>query len=284
MPQQEAATAVQTGANRCADPGPSKGNLSPDKGIHMKHSALPTHPFMRHPHTGDPLRAVGILATGRIVWPIMGASPDDDDAGGAAGGAAGAAGGTDTGKADKGFPANTPVTEMTAEQQAAYWRDKSQLHEGRNKDLLKITGGKYGEDLQADLSELGTLRDKTRTDSERELEAAKNAAKAEVRQDLGTDSARMAFEFALGHDPENNDQSDLIETLDLTKVLTDDGKVDTAKVRAVVAKIAPTGKGKGGTAQDADYGAGRRRGEEAKSGQSGVSEADRRFGKPKTDA
>ena len=246
----------------------------------MKHSALPVHPFMRHPHTGARLRAVGVLPSGRIVWPILGASPDDD---GGAGGGDGGGGGDEGGESGKGFPANTPVHEMTAEQQAAYWKDKSQLHEGRNKDLLKITGGKFGDELKAELSELGTLRDKDKTDSERAIEEAKNTAKAEVRKELGTDAARMAFEFALGHDPEKNDQSDLIDTLDLTKVLTDDGKVDTAKVRAIVNKIAPTGKGKGGTAQDADFGAGRRGGQSGKAGIAGTSEADRRFGKPKSD-
>ncbi len=34
---------------------------------------LPTHPLIRDPRTGEPLRAVGIVG-GRPVWPIMGAS------------------------------------------------------------------------------------------------------------------------------------------------------------------------------------------------------------------
>lgn len=38
---------------------------------------LPTHPALRHPRTGEPLRAVGLLRDGRPVWPVMGASPDD---------------------------------------------------------------------------------------------------------------------------------------------------------------------------------------------------------------
>jgi hypothetical protein len=36
------------------------------------------HPWMVHPHTGEPLRAVWVRPDGRPVWPIMGASEDDD--------------------------------------------------------------------------------------------------------------------------------------------------------------------------------------------------------------
>jgi hypothetical protein len=38
------------------------------------------HPWMIHPHTGKPLEALGVRRNGRPIWPIMGAS-DDDDAG-----------------------------------------------------------------------------------------------------------------------------------------------------------------------------------------------------------
>ncbi len=38
---------------------------------------LPVHPTMRHPHTGEPLRAIYRTKRGRLVWPQMGGSPDD---------------------------------------------------------------------------------------------------------------------------------------------------------------------------------------------------------------
>lgn len=44
----------------------------------MSQTANPfVHPTMRDPRTGKPLEAIGVLKSGRIVWPIMGASPDD---------------------------------------------------------------------------------------------------------------------------------------------------------------------------------------------------------------
>lgn len=36
------------------------------------------HPTLRHPLTGKPLEAVGVLPSGRIVWPMMGGDPSND--------------------------------------------------------------------------------------------------------------------------------------------------------------------------------------------------------------
>lgn len=201
-------------------------------------------------------------------WRMDGGDGSGDGGSGGDGGTGGDGGngGQGGGGSDKGFPANTPVAEMTPAQQAAYGKDRSQTHETRNKDLLKITGGKYGDALKADVDELEKLRQQNQTDSEKAVEEAKKAGRAEGARESGLDAARMAFEFALGHDPEKNDQSTLIDTLDLSKVLTDDGKVDTAKVRTVVAQIAPADKGRGSGKRDADYGGGRREGGDGKTG------------------
>lgn len=42
----------------------------------MQHADL-VHPTAVHPHTGEPLRAIGILKSGRVVWPVMGAAEGD---------------------------------------------------------------------------------------------------------------------------------------------------------------------------------------------------------------
>ncbi|MCM0622710.1 hypothetical protein [Nocardioides bruguierae] len=38
----------------------------------MSPTTQPQHPTMRHPLTGRPLQAVGVLPNGRVVWPILG--------------------------------------------------------------------------------------------------------------------------------------------------------------------------------------------------------------------
>lgn len=162
-------------------------------------------------------------------------------------------------KPDKGFPENTQVKDMTAEQQAAYYQHQARKHEDRNRDLLKITGGKYGDDLKAQLDELDKLRDKDRTDGERAVEEAKVTTRAEVRKEFGTKLAAAEFRAALGHvDDERRDQ--IIEGLSLERYLTDDGEVDTDKVKAYASTIAPADKGPG--KRDPDYGAGRRKSSE----------------------
>ena len=169
-------------------------------------------------------------------------------------------GGVDKG-VDKGFPADTPVKDMTTDQQLAYYQYQARKHEDRNKDILKLTGGKYGDDLKAVFDELETLRDEKRTDGEKAVEEAKKAAREEAAREYGPKMAKLAFETALAH---REDRDDLIAALNLTSVLTDEGDVDTAKVRNIVDKIAPADKGQGN--QRHDFGAGRRGGQASKTG------------------
>lgn len=145
---------------------------------------------------------------------------------------------------------------MTAAQKDAYNAHMREKNREAAKAWKSVTGERTPEQLAADLKELEELRLGKLSDSERTIEEAKTQARTETVKELGVNGARVALEFALGHDPEKNDVSDLIDTLDLTKVLTDDGAVDTAKVRSLVEKIAPADKGAG--AGRTNYGAGRR--------------------------
>lgn len=252
---------------------------------------LPLHPSMRHPLTGAPVRALWVRPDGRVMWPLMGGAPDDPPSnnagantgtGGDQGGANGGAGTPppanqdtgnqtgqqqkppeqgNTGEADKGFPADTPLAEMTPAQQAAYWKDKAQVHETRNKDLLKITDGKYGDELKTELAELKKLKDQNLTESERAVEAAKAEARTSVLAEVGNKLAAAEFRAALAHvDGERRER--IIGRLNLPDFITEDGDVDTAKVRETAADLAPTGKDAGNT-QRHDYGAGRRGGSNA---------------------
>ena len=49
--------------------------------------------------------------------------------------------------------------DMKPVEQAAYWQAQARKHEGRNRDLLKITGGKHGDDLQKLLDETDGMPD-----------------------------------------------------------------------------------------------------------------------------
>lgn len=96
-----------------------------------------------HPTTG--LQALGFTKRNCPIWPVMGGAPDDGDAGGNEGEGGDQGGDQSAGLGDQngggggdlGFPANTPIKDMNAEQQAAYWKH----HDRRKSDTLKSYGG-----------------------------------------------------------------------------------------------------------------------------------------------
>jgi hypothetical protein len=234
----------------------------------MNQPNLPLHPTQVHPLTGKPIRALWQRPDGRLMWPVMGGAEDDDaakaaaeakaaadakaasDAKAAADAAAAEAAKKAAEGADTGFPKDTPVAEMKPAEQAAYWKHQARRHEDRATEWTKL--GKTPAEVQ---QELEKLRQQTMTDQEKAVTEATQKGKAEGKTEASLKAARMAFEFALGHEPETNDQSDLIDTLDLSKVVTEDGEIDTAKVRSIASKLAPAGKG---TGSGFDIGAGRR--------------------------
>lgn len=163
---------------------------------------LPIHPTLTHPRTGEPLRAVGMSRRGPI-WPVLGGDGTDgggqqggqgggqsgageggQNAGGQAG--SGAAGGQGAGQqggpaaggqggtgsdtdADRGYPANTTVADMTVAQQAAYWKYHSRKHEGALRGLGLTAGNETTElqELRAAQAELKKRQDADLSDVER---------------------------------------------------------------------------------------------------------------------
>ena len=75
-------------------------------------NALPIHPTMRHPLTGQPIQAVWVNPAGRAFWPVIGASEDGAGATGATGPTGAGAGATGaTGQAAAGATGATASTE-----------------------------------------------------------------------------------------------------------------------------------------------------------------------------
>lgn len=178
---------------------------------------------------------------------------------------------------DNGFPANTPVVEMTAVQQAAYWKHQSQRHEGRNRDLLSITGGKFGDDLKAVITEHSTFKQASLTDGEKAIETAKQQTRAE----LAVENVRSAFDLVLPDDMSDEKKQEALGVLNLGAFLTPDGKVDTAKVKTHAATLAPA-KDNGQQTRTRDWGGGNRQTGGAPLGAGGAAEADRRFPQQKS--
>lgn len=152
------------------------------------------------------------------------------------------------------FPPRTRPEDMTDAERAAYYQHQARRHEDRNKDLLRITGGKYGDELRALLDERQALLDASRTETEKAVATAAKEARDKALAEVAPRLVTMAFNVALAELPED-DRKELIETLDPTKFVDQDGNVDTDKVRSVAERIAPAVKGSG---ERQDYGAGKR--------------------------
>lgn len=229
---------------------------------------LPLHPSMRHPLTGEPLRAIYRDRHGRPRYPIMGGAPegDDDAAKAAAAKAAEEKAAADKAAADKaaadkaaadaankddlGFPKDTPVAEMKPAEQAAYWQHQARKHEDRNKEWQKTLGGKTAAEIAAEREELTKLRDEKKSDGEKAVDEAKTQGRREASLAL----APQMFDVALAHVEEDR-RKVLIDTLDLSKVIKEDGTIDTDKVTSIAKTLAPPATGN----DDPDYGGGPRR-------------------------
>lgn len=207
----------------------------------------------RHPLTGELIEPLWIRPDGRVCWPIMGAA-DDDGRGGGTGGDGGSgdgdkggqSGSGDDGKGggsgsgdggdggDKGYPTDKPVAEMTAAEQAAYWKDNARKHETRAREYREAAGGKTADEVRSGLKEADELRKSRMSDEEK----ARETAKVEGARTGSLSAVKATLDIALG-DMSDEDKASRLELLDLSKFLTESGEVDTAKVRTFAKQNAP---------------------------------------------
>lgn len=135
---------------------------------------------------------------------------------------------------DPGYPPNTPVEQMSSEQQAAYWKAQSRKHENRV-NQLSITSEELKRLKQSD-KELQEIRDKDKSDLDK---ANEQLASAQVRiTELETDNLRRDAATAAGL---NADMAQFITAAD----------ADTAKQQAetLAQRMGTTGGDGGGQQQ-----------------------------------
>lgn len=190
-----------------------------------------------HSRTG--LRAAGIVG-GRPVWPILGGSepPAEPPAPTPPAGAPPASPPPPADPpvppaGDRGYPADTPVSEMTAEQAANYWRTQARKHETTVKKR-----GDYDQ-LKADSAELARLRQQTESDTQRATREAADQARTEVRTEMGERLVLAEFRAAAGGRIAADRLATLTEDLDLRRYLDSAGDVDAERVAAKVAAWMP---------------------------------------------
>jgi hypothetical protein len=221
--------------------------------------------YLPHPLTGEPVVPLGIGRRGPI-WPILGA--EDPPADPPVVPPAPAPPPPVTG--DPGFPADTPVADMTDKQQAAYWKHQSRKHENTVKTRADYDA------VKAKAAQFDQLEAASRTEQERAIEAAKAEARQEALREAAPRMVSAEFRAAAKGVLTAEQVTTLLEDLDLNKYLTDKGEVDVVKVEKKVTAFAPTGGGAG--SGRTDMGQGRRPNGTVSKASAGVEEARRRFG------
>jgi len=141
------------------------------------------------------------------------------------------------------YPENTPVSEMTDAQQAAYWKAMSRKHEDGEKsfkveaDRLKLLEDENAKLRQAQMSE-----------QEKAVEAAKDEARREG-ENLGASAwQRVAVEEAVvgaakaadryTTDEDKDAVEALLSMIDPTALITQEGKLDRAKIEKALSGLA----------------------------------------------
>lgn len=233
---------------------------------------LSVHAVRRHPLTGDVLKPVGFRNDGRPIWPTMGASEDPDPAEtdppeNQAGNAE-----TDppTNPNSGGFPANTPVDQMTPAQQAAYWKDKARKHEAR--------AGQWS-GLGKSVDEVKKIIDENQTDAEKAIADARSAGRAEGLKEGNTVTIDTIIDVTLKTAGVKREDVPAIAVWDYTKFLKEDGTVDTDKVTAVLSTTLNSNESS--PPKPGHLGQGPRANTHKTAKDAGVAEAERRFGKDK---
>lgn len=120
---------------------------------------------------------------------------------------------------DPGYPANTPVAEMTDAQQAAYWKTQSRGHEHKRRELAEKVEGYEAANLTEQQKREKQLRE------EGEVLGAqpfiRQAVRAELRASTGLPAA---------------DVDELLRFTDPNSFLTD-GAVDDSKIASFATRI-----------------------------------------------
>jgi hypothetical protein len=180
---------------------------------------------------------------------------------------------------DKGFPEGVKVADMTAEQQAAYWKHYARQHENRVSALGNLTP----EDVKA-------LQDKAQqwddaeaergTETEKAVRSAYAEAEKAVLAKVQPQLVTAEFRAAATGRIDAETLASLLEPLDLSKFLAADGSVDTAKVSKYLDGIAPAmGSSNAQTPSFPSLGQGQHTPPPAQPGQNGLAAAQKRFGK-----
>lgn len=179
---------------------------------------------------------LGYRKDGRAIWPILGAEDAPENPVQPPPLTPPAA---PTVPSDLGYPLSTPLEQMTGEQRENYWKHQAKKHEGRVKSLGGLTPEELS-DLRAAKAERDAAKAENATVAEKLASQAAEQAAASTREQLRPALIEARLDAAAARAGVSDEAlRKAVEFIDVQKFLASDGTVDTDKVSAFVASIAP---------------------------------------------
>lgn len=139
---------------------------------------------------------------------------------------------------DLGFPANTPLADMTVEQQAAYWRNQSKVQQKEAEAYRRL--GLTPEQIRQMTADAETARLAALSEQERAVEEARKAGKAEGiaagAETYLTDAIEgrvvaMTMQPGESYDAAVERVRGALAFADLRKFVGEDGALDATKIQ-----------------------------------------------------
>jgi alanyl-tRNA synthetase len=154
-----------------------------------------------------------------------------------------------------GFPADTPVAEMTVDQQAAYWKHQSRKHEERARSREDYDA------VKAKAAELDKIREQQMSETEKAVTKAREEALAEGKRqaaaEVNSKYTRAMLEMALTSRGRSTEQVEtLLRHVNFESYVAN-GEPDTDAIAAYADSIAGPVTG-GGQGRGPDHGQGAR--------------------------
>jgi hypothetical protein len=130
-----------------------------------------------------------------------------------------------------GYPENTPLAEMTIEQQLAYWKHHARQHEARWKSMSDY------EQIKAKLAEIEAAN---MTEQQKAVAEAEKRGRQAALEEAGSKLVEQFFRAVLTNRKTEDEIQAIVGPLDKSSFLTADGlSVDTDKVVAFANVVAP---------------------------------------------
>lgn len=144
----------------------------------------------------------------------------------------------ETSEGDKGYPPDTPVKDMTAEQRAAYDADKREKNRQQREQWRDATRGKTPEQIKADLAELDNLRQANESAVETAVREARADERTKVLAETNDRLSKAMLRTALNARGKSDEQIDQILSTTALSAFVVEGDVADDKVAAYADLIA----------------------------------------------